>query len=294
MEAQNYKIGFHVSISGSISNSFGNAEKLGCSAFQIFSRNPRGWKTNDLDKNEIDNFNESRNKSQIDRDNIVVHMPYLPNLASPNEESFLKSKTTLSEEVRRCAILKIPYLVIHLGSHLGSGEKKGIEQIVNASNFAIDDFKKSYKNKLPVKILLENSAGQKNSIGSKFEEVRKLLDLLDKKYHGICFDTCHGFAAGYDLRTPKDVSNTLNEFDNVIGLKELYVLHMNDSKGGLNENRDRHEHIGLGEIGDIGFKEILRNKFIQKIPIIMETPIDDTRKDIDNFHAVLNLIKDSN
>ena len=294
MKIPQYKIGFHVSISGSISKSFENAERIGCSAFQIFSRNPRGWKAKDLNEDEIENFNVCRNKSKINKNNIVVHMPYLPNLASPNEESFSKSKNTLSEEVQRCALLNIPYLVIHLGSHLGSGEKKGIEQIVNASNFAIDEFKKSYKTKLNLKVLLENSAGQKNSIGSKFEQIRELLDLLDKKYHGVCFDTCHGFAAGYDLRTPSDVSNTLEEFDKTVGLQELCVLHMNDSKGELGENKDRHEHIGLGKIGNLGFKEILKNKFIQKVPIIMETPIDDNRNDIDNFEAVIKLIKDFN
>ncbi len=291
MKLQEYKIGFHVSISGSISRSFTNAEKIGCSAFQIFSRNPRNWQAKDLSKDEIEKFIRKRGASKINKNNVVLHMPYLPNLASPNEDYFLKSKNTLSEEVNRCALLEIPYLVIHLGSHLGSGEKKGIEQIVKALNFAIDEYKRTNSSKLAVRILLENHAGEKNYIGSKFEQLRELLDLLDKKYHGICFDTCHGFSAGYDLRTGKDVLNTLNDFDDTIGLKELRVLHMNDSKGELNEKRERHEHIGLGKIGNIGFKEILKNKFIQKIPIIMETPIDDDRGDVDNFRVVKKLIK---
>jgi deoxyribonuclease-4 len=291
MKIQEYKIGCHVSISGSISRSFSNAEKIGCSAFQIFSRNPRYWQAKDLSKYEIEKFIRKKGTSKINKNNIVLHMPYLPNLASPNEDYFLKSKNTLSEEVKRCALLEIPYLVIHLGSHLGSGEKKGIEQIVKALNFAIDEYKKSNSRKLAVRILLENHAGEKNYIGSKFEQLRELLDLLDRKYHGICFDTCHGFSAGYDLRTSIGVLNTLKDFDDILGLKELCVLHMNDSKGELNEKRERHEHIGLGKIGNIGFKEILKNKFIQKIPIIMETPIDENRGDMDNLRVVKNLIK---
>jgi deoxyribonuclease IV len=290
MKIQEYKIGFHVSISGSISKSFVNAEKIGCSAFQIFSRNPIKWQAKDLSKDEIEKFIKTKAKSKINEKNIILHMPWLPNLASPDEDYFLKSKITLSEEVERCALLEIPYLVIHLGTHLGSGEKKGIEQIVEALNFAIDEFKKTKSRKLAVRILLENHAGEKNYIGSKFEQLRELLDLLDKKYHGICFDTCHGFSAGYDFRTSKDVLNTLKEFDDIIGLKELCVLHMNDSKRDFNENKEGHEHIGLGKIGNIGFREILRNKFIQKIPIIMETPIDDNRGDVDNFQVVKNLI----
>jgi deoxyribonuclease-4 len=115
--------------------------------------------------------------------------------------------------------------------------------------------------------------------------------MLDKKNHGICFDTCHGFSAGYDLRNNKAVLNTFKEFDDTIGLKELCVLHLNDSKEDLNSNKEQHEHIGLGKIGNIGFREILKNKFIQKIPIIMETPIDDNRGDVDNFRVVKNLIK---
>ena len=291
MKIQDYKIGFHVSISGSMSKSFSNAEKIGCYAFQIFSRNPRNWQAKNLSKDEIEKFIKKKDTSKINENNIVLHMPYLPNLASPNEDYFLKSKNTLLEEVKKCALLEIPYLVIHLGTHLGSGEKKGIEQIVKALNFAIDEFKKTNSRKLAVRMLLENHAGEKNYIGSKFEQLRELLDLLDKKYHGICFDTCHGFSAGYDLRTSKDVLNTFKEFEDTIGLKELCVLHMNDSKGDLNENKERHEHIGLGKIGNIGFKEILKNKFIQKIPIIMETPIDDNRGDVDNLQVVKNLIK---
>jgi len=281
MKIQEYKIGFHVSISGSISKSFVNAEKIGCSAFQIFSRNPIKWQAKDLSKDEIEKFIKRKAKSKINEKNIILHMPWLPNLASPDEDYFLKSKITLSEEVKRSALLEMPYLVIHLGTQLGSGEKKGIEKIVEALNFAIDEFKKTKSRKLAVRILLENHAGEKNYIGSKFEQLRELLDLLDKKYHGICFDTCHGFSAGYDFRTSKDVLNTL---------KELCVLHMNDSKGDFNENKERHEHIGLGKIGNIGFREILRNKFIQKIPIIMETPVDDNRGDVDNFQVVKNLI----
>jgi len=136
---------------------------------------------------------------------------------------------------------------------------------------------------------LENSSGQKNSIGSKFEEIRVLLDQLNDKKYAVCLDTCHAFAAGYDLRTAEEVSNVFKKFDDIIGIRNLKVLHLNDSKGQLNENKDRHEHIGLGSIGKQGMKEILKTKYFRQIPIIMETPIDDIRGNKDNMKAVVEL-----
>jgi deoxyribonuclease IV len=285
-------MGFHVSITGSLSNAIKNAEEIGCTAFQIFTRNPRGWTPKPLEMKDVEEFKRKIKNSPIDKKNVVVHMPYLPNFAAPNSESYDKSKIVLSEEIIRCYLLDIPYLILHLGSHLGFGKKNGIKQIVNACNFALDNFNSSYRRHLRLNILIENSAGQKNSLGSTFDEIKEILDELNDKKFGVCFDTCHAFACGYDLRTSGKVIETMNNFNEIINIKNLKVLHLNDSKGKLNENRDRHQHIGLGSIGKEGMAEFLRDKYIQNIPIIMETPIDGMRGDKENMKVVLDLIKD--
>ena len=284
-------MGFHVSITGSISNSIKNAESIGCTAFQIFTRNPRGWRAKSLEMNDVKEFKSKINDSYIDKNDVVVHIPYLPNFAAPDGESYNKSKDVLAEEIIRCFELDIPFLILHLGSHLGFGEKNGINQIVNACNFALDNFHSSYRRHLRLNILIENSSGQKNSIGSKFEEIRDILDVLNDRKFGVCFDTCHAFASGYDLRTTEKVIDTMNSFNDIINIKNLKVLHLNDSKGKINEKKDRHQHIGLGSIGKEGLMEVLKNKHFQNIPIIMETPNDGIQGDKENMKVVSKFIE---
>ena len=293
----NLQVGFHVSIAGGISKSVDNAQKIGCTAFQIFTRNPRGWTAKPLEKEDVKSFQSKLAKSGISQDSVVSHMPYLPNLAAPHNELYKKSVNTLLGEVQRCNELGVPYLVIHLGSHLGKGVDNGIEQIVNACKNIIDNHDKNNMSHTKrssgtkkVQILLENMAGQNNSVGSNFEEIRTILDKLnDRRGFGVCLDTCHTFAAGYDIREKESVDKTLDEFDSVIGLKEIKVLHLNDSKNEINSKADRHEHIGLGGIGNAGFAALLKNKYLKNLPIIMETPVDDERNDSDNLKAVLKL-----
>jgi deoxyribonuclease-4 len=293
------RIGFHVSIAGGISKSISIALDLGCNAFQIFSRNPRGWSAKPLKNKDAQDFKEGlRRDKKIKNNSIFLHMPYLPNLSSPNDRIFKKSVNVLIEEVDRCRLLSIPYLVLHLGSHQGKGSKNGIEQLVNACNSVLlgrkNDAKKSNDQ---VMLLLENSAGQKNSIGSKFEEIRLILDKISsnnsKKYVGVCLDTCHAFAAGYDLRKENPVNHTLDEFDKVIGIRQqLKLVHLNDSKDKLNSGRDRHEHIGLGKIGLEGFRALLKRKsIINSVPLIMETPVDKARDNSDNLKTLLKIMK---
>jgi deoxyribonuclease IV len=284
------KVGFHVSIAGGISNSVDNALKSGCNAFQIFSRNPRGWAAKPLEEEEAKKFQTKLANSKIQRSSVCVHMPYLPNLSSPDSELYNKSINSLAGEIKRCGILSIPYLVIHLGSHLGKGSDNAISQIVKACSFALDHYKSSstqYGNS--VTILFENSAGQKNNIGSKFEEIRLILDKLNSSGEfGVCLDTCHAFAAGYDLHTEDNVNATIDQFNNIIGLKELKMVHLNDSKDKINSNRDRHEHIGFGNIGKEGFKALFKHKAIMRLPLIMETPNDDK---CDDLKIILDLIR---
>jgi deoxyribonuclease IV len=282
------RVGFHVSIAGGISNSVNNAKKLGCSAFQIFSRNPRGWTAKPLLIDEVRSFKNRLYASGIEKTSVAVHMPYLPNLSGPPGELYERSVKTLTEEMERCNLLGISYLVIHLGSHMGRGSTNGIDQLLNALRTAVV----CSKSEKEVMVLLENNAGQKNSVGGTLEELRLILDRLDSsKQFGVCIDTCHLFASGYDLRTKQDVNIIFEKIKAVVGLKELKIIHLNDSKGGLGSNVDRHEHIGLGSIGVEGIAAFLNHRAIQVLPIIMETPIDSTRGDEENLRVVLNMIK---
>ena len=270
------QIGCHVSISGSIDKSVDNAVERNCSAFQIFTRNPRGWHAKDLTKEDIDAFKSKLKSSEIDRFATCAHMPYLPNLATPKNDGFEKSVNTLISEVERCAQLGIPYLVTHLGSHLGTGEEAGIKKLV-------EGLTKAGQTKNDVMILLENTAGQKNSVGSDFKQLGEIFKQLKPgKKFGVCLDTCHAFVAGYDLRTVDKVKETFKEFDKHVGLENLKILHLNDARGELGCNLDRHYHLGLGGIGEEGMKSVVKFANKKKIPIILETPIDDDRNDFEN------------
>jgi deoxyribonuclease-4 len=281
-------VGFHVTIAGGISNSVNNAKKLGCTAFQIFSRNPRGWAAKPLPRAEVDSFKNRLCTSGIEKTSVVVHMPYLPNLSGPPGELYQRSFKTLTEEMQRCNLLGISYLVIHLGSHMGRGSNSGIDQLVSALTAA----RARSKSANEVVVLLENNVGQKNSVGGTLEELRLILDRLNSSEHfGVCIDTCHLFASGYDLRTKEDVNIIFEKIKDIIGLKELKIVHLNDSKGGLGSNLDRHEHIGLGSIGVEGITAFLNHRAIQALPIIMETPIDKMRGDEQNLSVVLDMIK---
>ena len=278
------QVGMHVSISGSIDRAVDNALAIGCTAFQIFTRNPRGWAAKPLSSKDVTSYKEKLAASKIDRFATVAHMPYLPNLSSPEEEPFAQSLKSLIDEIKRCSKLGVPFIVAHLGSHKGAGDKKGIEKLVKSFTDAARDTPDD------VMILLENTAGQKNSVGSDFEQLASILfQLKPSKRFGICLDTCHAFAAGYDLRTDKAASLTLQKFDKAIGFEHLRILHLNDSKGEIGCNIDRHEHIGLGQIGEVGLSRVIRTANSKKIPIILETPIDEKRDNLGNMKKVREL-----
>ncbi|MFN4336476.1 MAG: deoxyribonuclease IV [Candidatus Nitrosocaldus sp.] len=276
------RLGVHVSISGSIDKAIDNALRIGCNAFQIFTRNPRGWVAKPLQEEDAERFKMRLGSSGIYRDAVFAHMPYLPNLASPKQEIYSKSLAVLVEEVRRCSMLAIKMLVIHLGSHMGSSKDQGMKNIVNACNEALEESK-------DVTILLENMAGQKNSIGARIDELGRLFNMLNGKRVGVCIDTCHLFAAGYELRSNDALDRVVEELDRHIGFKNIRLLHLNDSKHALGSNADRHEHIGLGYIGEGGFKNILTREEFRRIPWILETPVDSRRDDIGNIMKVKEL-----
>ena len=277
------QIGAHVSISGSIANAITNASERECSAFQVFTSNPRGWHAKDLTDDDITNYKNNLSQSNIDRFATVAHMPYLPNLSSPEISVYEKSIHTMIREVERCDKLGIPYLVTHLGSHKGTGEDKGIQRLVGA----LTEVAKTNKD---VTILLENTAGQKNSVGSDFTQLAEIFfGLKPASRFGICIDTCHAFAAGYDLRNEKNVKDAFEKFDSEIGLKHIKIIHLNDSKGELGCHLDRHEHIGLGHIGEAGLSQVVKLANKNKIPIILETPIDERRTDFENIRKAKDL-----
>lgn len=275
------KVGVHVSIAGSLDLAVDRAFDTGCDVFQMFTRNPRGWGYQPVDPHIAETF-----RAKIKTTGLlpVDHMPYLPNLASPKPEIYEKSVAALTAELDRCGTLGIPYLVTHLGHHLGDGIAGGRARVIAAINMALA------ASESPAMLLLENTAGEKNSVGSSFEHIHGILAGLDDADRvGVCFDTCHAFAAGYELRTSDGIAETLGQLDDSVGLKNLHIIHLNDTKGDRGSGLDRHEHIGMGLIGEEGFRQILHNKVFSSLPLICETPVDERRDDRGNIANVREL-----
>lgn len=278
------RIGLHVSIAGAIDQAVDRAVERGCDTFQIFTRNPRGWKCKPLKKAETLKFQEKLSKAGIRP--VAGHMPYLPNLSSPKKGIYNRSVKALITELDRSGRLGLKYVVTHLGSHLGAGREIGLERILAACNKALSAVEND------VLLLLENTAGQKHSMGDTFEDIQEIIRGIDQRSRvGVCFDTSHGFASGYELRTPEGLESTVSAFDQLIGLSQLKMVHLNDSKGDLGSHIDRHERIGLGKIGARGFSVILHHEAFRSLPLILETPIDNRRNDVDNLRRVRQLAK---
>lgn len=275
------RIGFHMSIYGSVDKAVDRALEIGCNTLQLFTRNPRGWAARPLREEEIKAFIIKVERNDIRP--VFSHMPYLSNLASPRDEIYAKSIEALITEMNRCERLKIPYLVTHLGSHLGRGARKGLERIVKA----IDEAFSSSDGR--VILLLENTAGSRNSVGGRLSDLQYIIERSSYSDRiGICFDTCHAFAAGYDLRTEEKIEAVIKDIDETVGFAKLKLVHLNDSRGDLNSRIDRHEHIGLGKIGEKGFRSILRSK-LASLPLILETPKNSVRSDLENLMKVKEL-----
>ncbi len=259
-------LGAHVSIAGGIFKALERGENLGCDSIQVFTKNQRQWKAKPYSEKEIVSFKESFRKSTIKK--VVAHSSYLINLGSPKKESLIKSREAFIDEIIRCHLLSIPMIVVHPGSHLGYGEKEGIRIIIDSINFIIG--KTSHTD---VKILLETVAGQGTNIGYRFEHIKEIMDGIENKQRvGVCFDTAHVFEAGYDIKYKESFQKVLEEFNNIIGIKNLFVFHINDSKTPLGSRVDRHTNIGDGEIGLEAFKFLVNNKLFSDLPMILETP----------------------
>ncbi len=274
------KLGCHVSIAGSVDKAVERAEEIGCNTFQVFTRSPRMWGYREFRQEEIDEFKRKRGEAGIDP--VFSHMPYLPNLSSSNPEPYRKSVDSLRLELTRCNQLGIPYLVTHLGSHLGKGLDTGIKQIVRAIDSAVSGL-----DNYPI-LLLENTSGKTNEVGSTFEELSTIIDRVSTERIGVCLDTCHTFARGYDISTQEGIDSTIQNIEETIGMDSIQLVHLNDSRGELGSRIDRHNHIGVGHIGEEGFRLFLKSRFNSK-PLILETPVDEFRSDKGNLEKVREL-----
>jgi deoxyribonuclease-4 len=278
------RLGFHVSISGGFALAVQRAYEIGCTTMQIFSRNPRGWTVKPLDPADIAEFKRLREQWNIAP--VFVHTNYLINLASPKTDLYERSIEQFVIDLERTEHLGAEYLVTHLGSASGKEPSWMIERVAAALNLAMRLHK-------PVStILLENTAGEKGDVGYELGQVRQVIDLLrDSSHVGICYDTCHGFAAGYDIRTKKDVDTLAAEIDGTIGLKKLKGVHLNDCLRDYASHVDRHWHIGEGTVGERGFKAFLNHIAFRDIPMIMETPKESEEDDMRNMRKVRALAK---
>jgi len=277
------RLGLHVSVASGIDRAVSLAREKGCDAFQIFSSNPRRWRTIPIPSESARRFITLQRQYGIFP--AVDHMPYLPNLASANDEVYTKSVQSLAKELERCQVLGIPYLVTHMGSHMGSGRKSGLARIAGALQTVFSEGESD------TILLLENSAGTNNSMGSTFSDVAAVLESQPTNHHrlGVCLDTCHLHAAGYDLRTSSALQATLDQFDDCIGLERLKLIHLNDCRGAMGSHLDRHEHIGLGQIGEEGFRAILCHPVLADLAMILETPLDARRDDRGNLEVARRL-----
>ena len=278
------RFGFHISIARGFSRVIESAQKSQCETIQIFSRNPRGWGYKAITTSEAERFKENLAASDIS--SCFIHLPYLPNLASVQEELYKKSIDSLCEDLLRAHILNIPFLVVHVGNRGGQSEADALGRVVKAINTSLQ----MVNNR--VMILLENTAGQGTEIGFNFAQLKKMLfGVKDKERIGICLDTAHAFAAGYDLSSKKGLDATLEEFDHLIGLRHLHLLHLNDAKTPLGSRTDRHWHIGEGYIGSQGFEHIVNHPLLDHLPGIMETPRKDLTDDLRNMKVMRSLIR---
>jgi deoxyribonuclease-4 len=273
-------IGAHISIAGGLDQAPSRGEEIGCTAIQIFTKNQVQWKARPLSSLEIVNYRQALANSSIQ--SVVVHNSYLINLASPEEKLLNRSRQAFVDEMDRAESLGIQSLIFHPGSHKNADENVGLKLIAEGIDFVCQQ-RPDYK----IKLLLETTAGQGTSLGYSFEQLKWIIDrLAHPGCVGVCLDTCHIFAAGYDIRSQSGYEKTFDKFDQVIGLEKLQAIHLNDSKKELGSRVDRHEHIGQGQIGLEAFRLIMNDSRLVKVPKLLETP-----GDMKKFKENLDLLK---
>lgn len=264
-----------MSIAGGLYKAIERGESIGCTAIQIFTKSNRQWKSNTITPHDANLFRQAWKNSSIQQ--VIVHASYLINLGSSNPLTLEKSRAALIDELKRCETLGIPYLVLHPGSSKDLHETKCLDQIGIGLNYAL-------QNTSFTTILLETMAGQGSSVCHSFEHIAYILNSSEFKSRlGVCLDTCHIFAAGYDIRTMNVYTSTWSLFDKTVGLKNLKAIHINDSKKALGSRIDRHEHVGKGKLGIAAFEMLFNDERFFDIPKILETPkasLDDDAKNM--------------
>jgi deoxyribonuclease-4 len=278
---QDLLIGAHESIAGGIYKAFERAESIGCRTLQIFTKSSNQWHAKPLTDEDIANYKTAASKSNIKH--VVAHDSYLINLCAVDPSILKKSREAFLDELDRCEMLGISYLNFHPGAHMKAGEMEGIIKIIESLNWAHEKTKG-----FQVLSVLETTAGQGSSLGYRFEQLKEIIDGVDEaKRMAVCIDTCHIFAAGYDISTEEGYEKTFKEFDEIVGFEKLAAFHLNDSKKGLGSKVDRHEHIGKGMIGKPGFRFLMQDARFNAVPKILETPKGEDLKEDKMNLAVL-------
>jgi len=275
-----------MSIAGGVDNAFDRGEQVGCEAMQIFTKSNNQWRARPLREQEVARYHERQAETGIAP--VVSHASYLLNLGTPDDGLWEKSYQSLLVEMERCDTLGIPYLVIHPGAHVGSGTEAGLRRVADALDRVARE-----RPDLRVMVCIEGTAGQGTTLCHTFEEIAELFSLVaESERLGICLDTCHLFAAGYELRNPAGYEETITRFDSLLGLHRLKVWHFNDSKKGLASRVDRHMHIGEGELGLEPFRLILNDPRFSHLPGLLETPKSaDMHEDVENLKRLRQLIE---
>jgi deoxyribonuclease IV len=279
-------IGAHESTAGGVYTAFDRARRAGCTALQVFTKNNNQWRAKPLSDGDIENYKTAASNSNVS--GVVAHACYLINLCALNKAILKRSIAAMTDELTRCDQLGITGVVVHPGSHLGAGEDDGIKKIAESLDTIHSEIPSA-----KALTILETTAGQGSAIGYKFEHLRAIIDLTEQPQRiGICLDTCHIFAAGYDIRTEETYHRAMAEFDNIIGLQRLIVIHTNDSRKPLGSRVDRHEHIGKGMIGKNGFRWLMKDNRIAHIPKILETQkSEDLHEDKRNIGILRRLAR---
>jgi len=259
-------LGAHMSISGGVEKSISRGHDLGCETIQIFSKNQRQWKSPNLSDGAAERFRQARQKLSIK--NVAIHDSYLINLAHPDPEQLQKSRDAFFDEMERAEKLGVEFLIFHPGSHMNTSEENGIRRIAGSLNDVLARFPDSR-----VQLLLETTSGSGHHLGCRFEQLAAILSRVHKKDRvGVCFDTAHVFAAGYDIRDERAYEDTMDQFQRTIGLGRLQAFHLNDSKNDLGSRVDRHENIGMGFLGELPFRCLVNDSRFRNVPMILETP----------------------
>jgi deoxyribonuclease-4 len=274
------RFGAHLSIAGGVHNALVAAQRVGGDCLQIFVKNQQQWTAPPLDSVDIVRWTEARRATSIRP--IVAHATYLFNLASPDDALWHRSVEAFADEIRRCRALGIRDIVVHPGSHRGSGLVAGLGRVVEAIDTVCEATPDAN-----VRILLETTAGQGDSVGHRFEHLGEILHRTRHPHRlGVCLDTCHVFAAGYDLRSPPTYEATMAQFRKHVGMRRLRCIHVNDSKTPLGSNVDRHEHIARGHLGLSAFQLLVNDERLARVPKILETPkgLDDRGREWDRVN----------